>query len=149
MFKNLHLFGVEFLRFILFDWVIFCFFLSLVTWCFYLHQIRYFGVGFVQDFIIIKSTKRFGGISHILWGWFWDASEGPWDIPRAIKLPGFIRHVKLHGKYYWRDDKSSQVILYGWFTNTDILKLCGIRIDMICPDKNVVNYNSSYHISVT
>ena len=30
-----------------------------------------------------------------------------------------------------------------------ILKLCGIRIDLICPDKNVINYNSSYHISVT
>ena len=29
-----------------------------------------------------------------------------------------------------------------------ILKLCGIRIDLICPDKNVLNYNSSYHISV-
>ena len=34
-------------------------------------------------------------------------------------------------------------------TSIDILKLCGISIDMICPDKNVVNYNSSYHISVT
>ena len=30
-----------------------------------------------------------------------------------------------------------------------LLKLCGIRIDLICPDKNVLNYNSSYHISVT
>ena len=30
-----------------------------------------------------------------------------------------------------------------------ILKLCGIRIDLICPDKNVLNYNSNYHISVT
>ena len=30
-----------------------------------------------------------------------------------------------------------------------ILKLCGIHIDLICPDKNVLNYNSSYHISVT
>ena len=72
MFKNLHLFRVKFLRFILFDWVIFCFFFSLVTWCFYLHQVavqppfQYFGVGFVQDFIMIKSTKRFGGVSHIL-----------------------------------------------------------------------------------
>ena len=30
-----------------------------------------------------------------------------------------------------------------------ILKLCGIRIDLIYPDKNVLNYNYSYHISVT
>ena len=30
-----------------------------------------------------------------------------------------------------------------------IVKLCGIHIDLICPDKNVVNYNSNYHISVT
>ena len=30
----------------------------------------------------------------------------------------------------------------------DILKLCGINKDLICPDKKIVNYNSSYHIKV-
>ena len=34
-------------------------------------------------------------------------------------------------------------------TDIDILKLYGIHIDLICLDKNVLNYNSSYHISVT
>ena len=33
-------------------------------------------------------------------------------------------------------------------TNIDILKLCGIHKDLICPDKKIVNYNSSYHIKV-
>ena len=62
-------------------------------------------------------------------------SKGPWDIPkRDIKQPGFIWHVKLHKKYCWRSDKS-QVILYGWFTNIDILKLCGIHMFLICPGK--------------
>ena len=33
-------------------------------------------------------------------------------------------------------------------TKVDILKLCGIHKDLICPDKKIVNYNSSYHIKV-
>ena len=60
------------MRFILFDWVIFCFFFSLVTWCFYLHQVRVqlplqdLGAGFVQDFIIIKSTRVWGYLTYFM-----------------------------------------------------------------------------------
>ena len=32
-------------------------------------------------------------------------------------------------------------------TNIDILKLCEINIDLICPDK-IWSHNSSYHIKV-
>ena len=32
-------------------------------------------------------------------------------------------------------------------TNIDILKLCEIHIDLICPDK-IWSHNSSYHIKV-
>ena len=67
---------------------------------------------------------------------------------RAIKLPGFIGHAKLHGNYCWKDDKSSQVVLYGWCYYYWIIKLCGIHIDLICFDKNMVSYNSSYHIKM-
>ena len=61
--------------------------------------------------------------------------RAPETSQKAIKLPGFIWHVKLHEKYCWRGDKSFQVILYGYVTNIDIPRLCEIHIDLICPDK--------------
>ena len=61
--------------------------------------------------------------------------RAPETAQRAIKLPRFIGHVKLHEKYCRRGDKSFQVILYGCVTNIDRLRLCEIHIDVICPDK--------------
>ena len=53
----------------------------------------------------------------------------------AIKLPGFIGHVKLHGKYCWRGDKSSQIILYGGCYQYRYPKIMWSLIDLICPNK--------------
>ena len=54
---------------------------------------------------------------------------------RAIKLPGFIGHIKLHGKYVEGVINLFRLYCMVDFTNIDILKLCEIHIDLICPDK--------------
>ena len=65
---------------------------------------------FWQNFLKLNSNEVL-----LTSSWLRGTSEGPWDFSkRDIKLHGFIWHVKLHGKYCWRSNGSSQVILYGW-----------------------------------
>ena len=63
--------------------------------------------------------------------------RAPETCQRAIKLPGFTGHGTLHGKYCQSGEKKNIFRLYCMadVTNTDILKLYEIHIDLICPDK--------------
>ena len=59
----------------------------------------------------------------------------PETSQRAIKLPWFTGHVKLHGKYFKGMRNLFRLKCMVDVTNIDILKLCKIHIDLICPDK--------------
>ena len=61
--------------------------------------------------------------------------RAPETSQRAIKLPGFIGHIKLHGKYVEGVINLFRLYCMVDITNKDILKLCKIHIDLTCPDK--------------
>lgn len=95
-------------------------------------------------------ARGFPEASHIFYErWLWDTSKGPETFQRAIKLPDFIRYVKLHEKYCWRMINLPRPYYMGWFTNIYILgyilyisKIMWIWIDIISLIKNVVQFNS-------
>ena len=68
-------------------------------------------------------------------GYMGNIVEGIINLPRSYYMVDLLIYIYI-----------SKYIYLGYIY---ILKLCRICIDLICPDKNVLNYNSSYHISVT